>query len=126
MEKPPLVLIEWEDSAQPVAVWQYLDEIETPKVVQCQSVGFLIHASNRGRQNRVTALINICSVAYCGMGLKKIIGIATEPLTVKERSYDVIIFDDVRFENHKELEGKMGEFFGKPVKHSETEFGGKE
>lgn len=40
---PPLVLIEWEDSAQPVAVWQYLDDIETPKAVQCQSVGFLIY-----------------------------------------------------------------------------------
>ena len=43
MDNPPLVLIEWEDSAQPVAAWQYLDDIERQEIVQCQSVGFLIH-----------------------------------------------------------------------------------
>lgn len=43
MKKPPLVLIEWEDSAQPVANWQYLDDIGEPEVVRCQSVGFLIY-----------------------------------------------------------------------------------
>jgi hypothetical protein len=36
-------LIEWEDSAQPVAAWQYLSDIDLPQVVRCQSVGFLIH-----------------------------------------------------------------------------------
>ena len=43
MVNPPLVLIEWEDSAQPVAAWQYLDDIDEPDVVHCQSVGFLIY-----------------------------------------------------------------------------------
>ena len=42
LNKPPLVLIEWEDSAQPVAAWQYLADIDQPEVVRCQSVGFLI------------------------------------------------------------------------------------
>ncbi len=43
MEKPPLVQIEWEDSAQPVAAWQYLDDIDKSEIVRCQSVGFLIY-----------------------------------------------------------------------------------
>ncbi len=43
MKKPSLVLIEWEDSAQPVANWQYLDDIDKLSVVRCQSVGFLIY-----------------------------------------------------------------------------------
>lgn len=37
-----LVLIEWEDSAQPVSVWQWVDAYEIPKTVQCISVGYLI------------------------------------------------------------------------------------
>lgn len=39
----PLVLIEWEDSAQPVAEWRYIDDLAPAEVVQCQSVGFLVH-----------------------------------------------------------------------------------
>ena len=40
---PPLVLVEWEDSTQPVAAWQFLDQIENAAAILCQSVGFLIH-----------------------------------------------------------------------------------
>lgn len=43
MKSPPLVLVEWEDSAQPTATWQYLAELDPPEVVRCQSVGFLIY-----------------------------------------------------------------------------------
>ena len=43
MVQPQLVLIEWEDSAQLIAAWQYLDDIDKPEIVQCQSVGFLIY-----------------------------------------------------------------------------------
>ena len=43
MEDFPLVLIKWEDSAQPVAAWQYISDIDDPSVVECQSVGFLVH-----------------------------------------------------------------------------------
>ena len=38
-----LVLIKWQDSAQPVAAWQYISDIDDRSVVECQSVGFLIH-----------------------------------------------------------------------------------
>ena len=43
MTDPPLVLIEWEDSAQPVAEWRYLADIGEFDIVRCRSVGFLIH-----------------------------------------------------------------------------------
>ena len=39
----PLVFIEWEDSARPVAAWAYLADFETPSAVKCVSVGWLIH-----------------------------------------------------------------------------------
>jgi len=37
-----LVHVEWEDSSQPIARWQWIDEYEIPEVVNCLSVGFLI------------------------------------------------------------------------------------
>ncbi len=43
MKPPPLVLLEWEDSARPVPAWQFLDDINDTAVVRCQSVGFLIY-----------------------------------------------------------------------------------
>lgn len=39
---PPLVQIEWEDSAQPEAEWRYLDDLKALKPVRCTSVGFLV------------------------------------------------------------------------------------
>jgi hypothetical protein len=39
---PPLVLIEWVDSGQPVPAWQWLDQIEERLPHRCVSVGFLV------------------------------------------------------------------------------------
>jgi len=38
----PLVLIEWEDSAQPTAAWGYLRDLPDFTVVKCASVGWLV------------------------------------------------------------------------------------
>lgn len=37
-----LVVVEWEDSAQPVSGWHYLDEAPELEVVCCKSVGWII------------------------------------------------------------------------------------
>lgn len=39
----PLVLIEWEDSSQPLSTWTHLDSLPEPKVIECVSVGWLVH-----------------------------------------------------------------------------------
>lgn len=39
----PLVMVEWEDSAQPTPGWQFLDSFEPPSITHCVSVGWLIH-----------------------------------------------------------------------------------
>lgn len=36
-----LVLVEWLDSKQPVAAWQWLSDLEAPAPARCVSVGFL-------------------------------------------------------------------------------------
>jgi hypothetical protein len=41
----PLVMVEWEDSAQPVPGWQHLSEFTPQSVIKCVSVGWLIHDS---------------------------------------------------------------------------------
>ncbi len=38
-----LVMIEWEDSAQPMPSWAYLVSLDATKAVRCVSVGWLIH-----------------------------------------------------------------------------------
>ncbi len=38
-----LVLIEWEDSTQPIAKWMYLSDFECANAIKCASVGWLIH-----------------------------------------------------------------------------------
>lgn len=38
----PLVLIEWEDSAQPIPNWSYLATFDAPGTIRCVSVGWLI------------------------------------------------------------------------------------
>lgn len=48
-----LVLIEWVDSAQPVAAWRFLDDIEEVRPHRCQTVGHLIHD---GEHTKVVAL----------------------------------------------------------------------
>ena len=39
----PLVLVEWEDSTQPISQWAYLSTFEVGNIVRCVSVGWLIH-----------------------------------------------------------------------------------
>lgn len=38
----PMVRIEWVDSAQAAPGWQWLAALETPPIVRCVSVGFLV------------------------------------------------------------------------------------
>jgi len=37
-----IVAVEWEDSARPIAAWQWVDDYELPQVIRCVSVGYLI------------------------------------------------------------------------------------
>ena len=45
-KRPPvpydLVIVEWEDSAQPSPTWQWVKDYEFPSIVRCTSVGYLI------------------------------------------------------------------------------------
>lgn len=40
---PPLVLIEWEDSARPAPEWCFVADLGKISAVRCKSVGWLIH-----------------------------------------------------------------------------------
>jgi hypothetical protein len=92
-------------------------------VIQISSdTAVVVLATDRPRKERRQGMYNFSAVAYCGLGLKKIISIATEPLSVPERSYDVMVLTNVRFDNHDELASKLNEMFG-PLKHgSVTEY----
>lgn len=42
---PRLVLVEWEDSAQPVPSWMFLDDLPAMNPVKCKSVGWIVGES---------------------------------------------------------------------------------
>lgn len=49
MEKniqPKLVLIEWEDSCQPLPAWRHIADLPESRVIQCCSVGWLVSEAN--------------------------------------------------------------------------------
>lgn len=39
----PLVMVEWEDSTQPVSNWRWITDFREPDIVTVASVGWLIH-----------------------------------------------------------------------------------
>ena len=43
----PLVLVEWEDSAQPIPRWIHLSEFKPGGAVSCVSVGWLIQSDEK-------------------------------------------------------------------------------
>ena len=43
----PLVMIEWEDSAQPISSWSHLSDLPPQTVIRCSSVGWLIQDTNK-------------------------------------------------------------------------------
>ncbi len=38
-----MVRVEWVDSARPDSEWRWLEDLGEPKIIQCVSVGFLVH-----------------------------------------------------------------------------------
>jgi len=46
MGNQPLVLVEWEDSTQPISSWRYLNDAPTLEVIECVSVGWIIGKSD--------------------------------------------------------------------------------
>jgi len=59
MDRCPLVLIEWEDSVQPLPTWLWLSQCDEFSFVICQSVGWLIHD---GEQVKALAPnLSVCS-----------------------------------------------------------------
>ena len=47
MKDCPLVIVRWEDSAQPIPRWQHLSELDPPDIVECATVGWLIRDDDK-------------------------------------------------------------------------------
>jgi hypothetical protein len=43
----PLVLVEWEDSAQPRSAWEWIDDYELDAAILCISVGYVVAETAR-------------------------------------------------------------------------------
>jgi len=65
----PLVMVEWEDSAQPIPSWSYLASFAAPGTVRCVSVGWLIHDDKQMKAlaPNMGALDDECSLQVSGV-----------------------------------------------------------
>jgi hypothetical protein len=65
----PLVMVEWEDSAQPIPSWSYLASFDPPGIVRCVSVGWLIHDDDQMKAvaPNMGALDDECSLQVSGV-----------------------------------------------------------
>ena len=95
-------------------------------VNQENNSAILVLSTNRSRQQRTNGLFNLCSIAYCALGLSKIIGIVSEPLSVDKRSYDVIFLQDVNFENCEDIKKGFEDCFGPMSSYYYDEYGDSE
>jgi hypothetical protein len=92
-------------------------------VLDDRKTGYLVLAKSGDRMERREFLYTITAIAYCHLGLNRIISVATELLAGEGRSYDVIGLRDVRFENADELAAAANDFFGETYRSRGTEFG---
>ena len=62
-------MIEWEDSAQPIPSRRFLTNFETPRIIRCVSVGWMIHddGSMKVPAPNVSAIDEENSVQVSGM-----------------------------------------------------------
>jgi hypothetical protein len=83
-ERPPLVLIEWEDSAQAHGAWQWLEDIQGPSVNRCYSAGFLLKDGKNekrlaisvgGSENKIDQASGVIAIpARCIRKIKRLKG----------------------------------------------------
>lgn len=77
--------------------------------------GLIFYSTNtKSRQKRIDRLSVLASTAYAGYNLKQVIGIATEPLRVNSRSYDIVVFKDIVLKNKDQLKDQFKRIFSKP------------
>jgi hypothetical protein len=88
-------------------------------------VNVVMLSSNKPRQERADFLMKLCITFYCGLGLRKILGIATEPGSYTQRSHDIMCLEDVEIENAEEIRRKFQES-AKPNRVTFKEYGSHE
>lgn len=77
----------------------------------------ILFYSLQGNNRRVRAerLYKLASLAYIQNNLKKIIAIASEPLSDSGRSFDLILLEDVKFQNTQEILKTAPRMFSEPL-----------
>jgi hypothetical protein len=81
---PPLVLIEWVDSGQPIPGWQWLDMIEERRPHRCVSVGFLVQDDAAAK-----VLAPNLGASNGGGGFDQASGLTTIPTAAVERMVEL-------------------------------------
>jgi len=98
------------------------EEAFSALVIEPKKSGYLVYSKSGDRSTRQVRLQTLAAMLYCHLELEKVIAIATEPLSGEGRSYDVLGFSGVRFENHQKLAESAKDFFSEPYKVTGSEY----
>lgn len=71
-------------------------------------------STGRSREERYREIFNLSAMAFCHLELKRLLGIATEPINVSERSFDFSLLEGQPFdpEDHTRLAEEAKSVFG--------------
>jgi hypothetical protein len=83
---------------------------------------FLILSSKKNRNDRSTLLYDLSAAFICGYPTTYMVSVATETASANLRSYDVIVFKDVEFEEKDKYIEYYKKNFGTLYHSRETEF----
>ncbi len=81
------VMLRAQDKGDAYSVWRRADA----------DWGVLCLSSGGSREERYRAIINLSAMAFCHLGLRRLLGIATEPANETERSFDFSLLEDEPF-----------------------------
>jgi len=97
-------------------------EAHSALILEEKESAYLVYSKSGDRTERQVQLQKLTAMLYCHLNLKKVVGIATEPMTGEGRSYDAIGYSGVVFKNASELAQSAKEFFGEPYPVTGTEY----
>jgi len=85
----------------------------------------LCFSTARSREERYRAILNLSAMAFCHLGLKRLLGIATEPMNEREYSIDFSLIEGEPFdsEEHKRLAEEAKSVFGAEQRSRASEHG---
>lgn len=86
------------------------------------NIGIVFYSSSRPRDERFIFLKCLASSAYCKFNLRKVIGISTDNASATSHSFEIISYENIKFDDYDELCTMANKLFKSPKIEHLTEY----